>query len=118
MGILQDALPGLKRFLSPAELKASVLALVIRGVVFSTKRKPRVVARIPREILGRGPIERFFNELESTLGLHPYRFAQFERVEHWIELVRLSFLYLEWYRLQPLRRRDVREKEKRRWPWP
>ncbi len=44
-------------------------------------------------------------------------FSQFEQVEHWVELVLVTFLYLEWYRLQQLRRRGLPEKEKRRWQW-
>ena len=44
MGILQDALPGLKRFLAPAELKASVLALLIRCVVAFVMHRGRMGA--------------------------------------------------------------------------
>ena len=104
-------------------------------LVFSTKRKPQDTgaAEVEKILMTNDPnwkpgevvelydlrwqIELFFKELKSTLGLHQYRFAQFERVEHWIELVLVSFLYLEWYRLQQLRRRNLREKEKRRWQW-
>lgn len=104
-------------------------------LVFSTKRKPQKTgaAEVEKILMTNDPnlkpaevvelydlrwqIELFFKELKSTLGLHQYRFAQFERVEHWVELVLVSFLYLEWYRLQQLRRRDLREKEKRRWQW-
>ena len=59
-------------------------------------------------------IELFFNELESTLGMHPYRFTRFDQVDHWVELSRVAFLYLEWYRLRQLRQQDLCDKEKRR----
>ena len=104
-------------------------------LVFSTKRKPQKTgaAEVEKILMTNDPnlkpsevvelyalrwqIELFFKELKSTLGLHQYRFAQFERVEHWVELVLVSFLFLEWYRLQQLRRRGLHEKEKRRWQW-
>jgi len=104
-------------------------------LVFSTKRKPQKIgaAEVEKILMTNDPnlkpsevvelydlrwqIELFFKELKSTLGLHQYRFAQFERVERWVELVLVTFLFLEWYRLQQLRRRGLHEKEKRRWRW-
>ena len=44
-----------------------------------------------------------------------YRFQKFERVERWVTMALLTFLYLEWYRACQLRRRDLRKKEKQWW---
>jgi hypothetical protein len=65
----------------------------------------------------RWQIELFFKELKSTLGFHQYRFRQFDRVEGWDELIQVTFLYLEWYRADQLRRRDVAEEKKKWWRW-
>jgi hypothetical protein len=63
----------------------------------------------------RWQIELFFKELKSTLGFHQYQFTEFEPVEGWLEIVLVSFLYLEWYRMQQLSRRDLSEHAKRWW---
>jgi len=63
----------------------------------------------------RWQIELFFRELKSTLGFHQYRFRKFEPVEGWLELVLMSFLYLEWYRMRQLSRRDLSKDAKRWW---
>jgi hypothetical protein len=63
----------------------------------------------------RWQIELFFKEIKSTLGFHQYQFQRFEAVEGWMELVLTTFLYLESYRLQQMRRRDLSEEEKRWW---
>lgn len=63
----------------------------------------------------RWQIELFFKELKSTLGLHQYQFQRFEPVEGWIELALTAFLYLEHYRRQQLRRRDLSAEAKRWW---
>lgn len=104
-------------------------------LVFSTKREPQKtgVTQVEKILMTNDPnlkpaavvelydlrwqIELFFKELKSTLGFHQYCFASFEQVEHWVELALVTFLYLEWYRLQQLRRRNLCDKEKRRWQW-
>ena len=48
----------------------------------------------------RWQIELFFKELKSTLGLHHYRFKKFEKVETWVTLCLVTFVYLEWIRAQ------------------
>ena len=63
----------------------------------------------------RWQIELFFKELKSTLGFHQYQFQAFEPVEGWAELTLTAFLYLEWYRVQQMSRRDLSDKEKRWW---
>jgi hypothetical protein len=63
----------------------------------------------------RWQIELFFKELKSTLGFHQYQFRKFEAVEGWSELALTTFLYLEWYRVQQLARRDLSDKEKQWW---
>jgi hypothetical protein len=65
----------------------------------------------------RWQIELFFKELKSTLGFHQYRFRKFEKVERWVELCLITFLYLEWYRAEQLARRGLSEKQKRWWGW-
>jgi Transposase DDE domain len=63
----------------------------------------------------RWQIELMFKELKSTLGFHQYQFRAFEPVEGWAELALTAFLYLEWYRVRQLARRDLDEEEKRWW---
>jgi hypothetical protein len=63
----------------------------------------------------RWQIELFFKEAKSTLGLCHYRFRQFERVERWVEVSLVTFLYLEWYRASELVRPDLSEKERQWW---
>jgi Transposase DDE domain len=63
----------------------------------------------------RWQIELFFKEVKGTLGLHQYRFRRFAHVERWVELCVLTFLYLEWYRLQRLRQRRLRAADRRWW---
>ena len=63
----------------------------------------------------RWQIELFFKELKSTLGFHQYQFRSFEPVEGWAELALTTFMYLEWYRVQRMSRRDSSDEEKRWW---
>ena len=63
----------------------------------------------------RWQIELFFKELKSTLGLHQYRFKDFRQVEHWVDLVFTTFLYLEWNRARQLARRDLTDQQRRWW---
>jgi Transposase DDE domain len=63
----------------------------------------------------RWQIELFFKELKSTLGFHQYQFQSFEAVEGWLELALTAFMYLEWYRVQQMRRCDLSEDRKRWW---
>jgi hypothetical protein len=65
----------------------------------------------------RWQIELFFKELKSTLGFHQYRFRKFDRVEGWDELTQVTVLYLEWYRVRQLQRRDLPEEKKKWWRW-
>ena len=65
----------------------------------------------------RWQIELFFKELKSTLGFHQYRFQRFDKVERWVDLCLITFLYLEWYRAEKLGRRELSEKQKRWWHW-
>jgi hypothetical protein len=65
----------------------------------------------------RWQIELFFKECKSTLGLNRYRFEDFDCVESWVSLCLLTFLYLEWYRVQQLRENTARPKERQRWQW-
>ena len=53
--------------------------------------------------------------MKSTLGFHQYQFQQFEAVEGWSELALTAFLYLEWYRVEQLARRDLSDEDKRWW---
>jgi hypothetical protein len=65
----------------------------------------------------RWQIELFFKELKSTLGLHQYRFRDFAKVGAWVAIALATFMYLEWYRCQQLRRRALSEKQKDWWRW-
>jgi hypothetical protein len=62
----------------------------------------------------RWQIELFFKELKSVFGFHQYRLRCFAAVEGWAEMALTAFLYLEWYRVQQLRRLAL-DKEKKRW---
>jgi hypothetical protein len=102
-------------------------------LVFSTRKSPRETSRVEVEKIlmtrdlklstrtivelynVRWQIELFFKEMKSTLGLCHYRFRQFARVERWVEMALVTFLYLEWYRANELARRDLSEKEKQWW---
>jgi hypothetical protein len=63
----------------------------------------------------RWQIELFFKELKSTLGFHQYRFRKFYKVERWVELCLITFLYLEWSRAEKLADRRLTEKQKQWW---
>jgi len=63
----------------------------------------------------RWQIELFFKEIKSTLGFPQYRFQRFEAVEGWSQLALTAFLYLEWYRVEQLTRRDLSDEDKRWW---
>jgi hypothetical protein len=63
----------------------------------------------------RWQIELMFKEFKSTLGFHQYGFRAFEPVEGWAELALTAFLYLEWYRVQRLSRRDLGDEQRRWW---
>jgi Transposase DDE domain len=104
-------------------------------LVFSTKAKPKAGApvRVQKVLLTnavswtaarvvelydlRWQIELFFKELKGTLGLHCYRFRQFAKVENWAQACLVAFCYLEWYRAEQLRRRDLPEERKQWWRW-
>jgi hypothetical protein len=63
----------------------------------------------------RWQIELFFKELKSTLGLHHYRFKEFEKVETWVKLCLLTFVYLEWIRARKLKQKSLKKKEREWW---
>jgi hypothetical protein len=104
-------------------------------IIFSTKQKPKPgeqllrnqtkvlltnaqhlsVAEIVEWYLLRWQIELFFKELKSSLGMHQYRFRCFQSVQTWVEACFITFLYLEWIRLQRLRKAKVEPPEKRWW---
>ena len=104
-------------------------------IVFSAKEKPkrgklvrvekilmtndcrRLLAEVVELYTLRWQIELFFKELKSTLGFHQYRFRSFAKVESWVALCLLTFLYLEWYRASQLRQRGLTAKEKGWWRW-
>jgi hypothetical protein len=102
-------------------------------LVFSTRKSPRETGKIGVEKILmtknlklstrmivelynlRWQIELFFKEMKSTLGMVHYRFRQFERVERWVEMALVTFLYLEWNRATQLARHDLTDEEKKWW---
>jgi hypothetical protein len=104
-------------------------------IVFSTKQKPKSgkrlvrnetkilltnaqhlnVAEIVELYLLRWQIELFFKELKSNLGMHQYRFRRFQSVEAWVEACFITFLYLEWIRLQRMRNAKLEPRERQWW---
>jgi len=63
----------------------------------------------------RWQIELFFKELKSTLGIHQYRFRQYEKVANWVQIALVAFLFLEWTRGKKLRQRAHSDKKKDWW---
>lgn len=63
----------------------------------------------------RWQIELFFKELKSTLGLAHYRFKTFEKVETWVVLCLVTFVYLEWIRARKLKQKSVKKKTRQWW---
>jgi Transposase DDE domain len=63
----------------------------------------------------RWQIELFFKELKSTLGLHHYRFKQFAKVETWVTLCLVTFVYLEWIRARKVKQKSLKKKEREWW---
>jgi hypothetical protein len=63
----------------------------------------------------RWQIELFFKELKGTLGLHQYRFRRYEKVENWVEIALVAFLFLEWTRASQLRQRALSDQKKDWW---
>jgi len=63
----------------------------------------------------RWQIELFFKELKSILGIHQYKFKRFEAVEGWMEVVLITFVYLEWTRAKKLADKRVKKKTKEIW---
>jgi hypothetical protein len=63
----------------------------------------------------RWQIELFFKELKSTLGMHQYRFRQYEKVAAWVQAALLTFLYLEWTRGRKLNESGLTAKERDWW---
>jgi Transposase DDE domain len=77
----------------------------------------RSVAEVVELYTLRWQIEVFFKELKSTLGFHQYRFRSFAKVEAWVALCLVTFLYLEWYRARQRRRRGLPRSAKEWWGW-
>jgi hypothetical protein len=99
-------------------------------IVFSTKTKPQPgkhldrkqtkvllsndlqldVAEIVELYSLRWQIELFFKELKSNLGMHQYRFRDCQSIRAWMEVYRITFLYLEWLRAKKIRTTKGRER--------
>lgn len=99
-------------------------------IVFSTKTKPQPgkhldrkqtkvllsndlqldVAEIVELYALRWQVELFFKELKSNLGMHQYRFRDCRSIRAWMELYRITFLYLEWLRAKKARTSKGRER--------
>jgi len=117
------------------EEKRDVRSLGVTRIVFSTKQKPThdkplqrdetkiLLSNVPDLKSGeiaevytlRWQIELFFKELKSCLGLHQYRFRSFATVEAWVQACLITFLYLEWIRVQGLSRRKGPRRERAQW---
>jgi len=63
----------------------------------------------------RWQIELFFKELKSVFGLADYVFKGFREIEGWVNGCLLTFMYLEWYRLQMLEQTKDSPVERERW---
>jgi len=63
----------------------------------------------------RWQIELFFKELKSILGMDQYKFKRFEAVEGWMDVVLMTFVYLEWTRMKKLADRRLKKQTKQIW---
>lgn len=63
----------------------------------------------------RWQVELFFKELKSILGMHQYQYKRFDAVEGWIEVVLITFVYLEWTRVKQLDDHRVSSENKDIW---
>ena len=90
--------------------------VVVQKILMSNDRQRSAAALVELYDL-RWQIELFFKELKSTLGMHQYRFRDFRKVESWVALCLVTFLYLEWYRSQQLRKRRLTVQDKKWWHW-
>ena len=90
--------------------------VVVQKILMSNDRQRSAAALVELYDV-RWQIELFFKELKSTLGMHQYRFRDFRKVESWVALCLVTFLYLEWYRSQQLRKRDQTAQDKQWWRW-
>ncbi len=59
----------------------------------------------------RWQIELFFRELKSVLGFSRYRGTDFRSFERYIDVLLLSFLFLEWYRICRMNSETSRKKK-------
>jgi hypothetical protein len=100
-------------------------------IVFSTKRKPQSGKHLERKetkvllcsdpqlkaaeivelYLLRWQIELFFKELKSNLGMHQYRQRDVDSIQGWMEIYRITFLHLEWVRVQNMRSSRGRQRQ-------
>lgn len=85
--------------------------------ILMTNAGTRSAAQIVELYTLRWQIELFFKELKSTLGFHQYRFRSFAKVESWVAVCLLTFLYLEWWRAVTLRNRRLAKEQKKWWRW-
>jgi hypothetical protein len=90
--------------------------VVVQKILMSNDRQRSAAALVELYDL-RWQIELFFKELKSTLGMHQYRFRDFRKVESWVASCLVTFLYLEWYRSQQLRKRGLTAQDKKWWRW-
>lgn len=70
---------------------------------------------VVRQYTLRWQIELFFKEGKSVLGMGQYRFADFRRVERWLDCALATYLYLEWYRLKQVQSPEWSEPDKQWW---
>ena len=63
----------------------------------------------------RWQIELFFKDLKSVLGMHQYKFKRFQAVEAWMDIVVMTFVYLEWTRIKKLADRRVNKSSREIW---
>jgi hypothetical protein len=117
------------------EEKRDVRSLGVTRIVFSAKEKPTpdkplkrdqtklLLSNVPDRTSGqivelytlRWQIELFFKELKSCLGMHQYRFRSFATVEAWVRACLITFIYLEWIRVQGLSRRKLTQRQRAAW---
>jgi hypothetical protein len=83
--------------------------------ILMTNRHDWSAAAVVERYQLRWQIELFFKEIKTTLGFGHYRFRRFAKVESWVKLVLLTFLYLEWQRGRQLTRRGLSAAGRRWW---
>ena len=83
--------------------------------ILLTNNMNATVSEIVELYLLRWQIELFFKELKSELGMHQYRFRDWQRVNAWMEAYCFTMLYLESVRSKRVCDKRLTKKQREKW---